>query len=415
MKSSIAFSVVCAAAAAVAAPVVSDVTMTQSDDTVTIGYTLSEEPAIITVDILQSSPETGWASIGAEHLTYMAGDVNRRVDVGAHTLTWKPRKAWPNNAVTENVKAVVSAWSVSAPPDYVVMSLVAANDVRYYADKDSIPYGLTNDLYKTEYLVMRKIPAANVEWRMGAAGGYHLVTLPKDYYIGIYEVTRRQLELIGVPANYSPMFTDMSCYATRPADKIRYEEIRGATATCNWPSDGHVVSASSFLGKLRALTGLDGIDLPTEAQWEFAYRAGSGSLFYTYPDGSAIPNEKIGRCKENGGRVTTDGGKSYSDPEPGCGLENGTAAVGSYEPNAWGVYDMVGNLREWCLDWFVSDISGSDWDPTTGPASGTNTKRAYRGGSYVNGYVSSYATERNEHGPASSANYIGFRVALELP
>ena len=76
---------------------------------------------------------------------------------------------------------------------------------------------------------------------------------------------------------------------------------------------------------------------------------------------------------------------------------------------------MVGNLREWCLDWFVSDISGSDWDPTTGPASGTNTKRAYRGGSYVNGYVSSYATERNEHGPASSANYIGFRVALELP
>ena len=63
MKSSIAFSVVCAAAAAVAAPVVSDVTMTQSEDTVTIGYTLSEEPAIITVDILQSSPETGWASI----------------------------------------------------------------------------------------------------------------------------------------------------------------------------------------------------------------------------------------------------------------------------------------------------------------------------------------------------------------
>lgn len=68
MKSSIAFSFVCAAFAAVAAPVVSDVTLAQSDGTVTIGYTLAEESAIITVDI-----QTNNVSIGAQHLTYFCG------------------------------------------------------------------------------------------------------------------------------------------------------------------------------------------------------------------------------------------------------------------------------------------------------------------------------------------------------
>lgn len=341
--------------------------------------------------------------------------MNKQVAVGTHTMTWKPRKAWPNNEVTENVKAVVSAWSLSAPPNYVVMSLLADNAVTYYEDVASIPYGVTNELYKTEYMVLRKIPAANVEWRMGASGGYHLVKLPKDYYLGIYEVTRRQLELVGQPALYSPTFTNKTCYAHRPADKIYYNDIRGSMVDYNWPSNSHAVLSTSFMGKLRTKTGLSGLDLPTEAQWEFAYRAGSGGSLYTYADGSAIPTEKIGRYKENGGRVLLEDGKTWKDPDNNATLENGTAAVGSYEPNPWGLYDMAGNVREWCLDWYVADITGEGWDPTTGPEAGTNAKRVYRGGSYVNGISSSYATERGEHNPASGANYIGFRVALELP
>ena len=148
-----------------AAPEVSGVTLTQdADRTVRIAYALSGEPGIVTVDI-----QTNGVSIGGTLLTHFAGDVNRLVQPGSRSMSWQPHRAWPDNGVSTNLQAVVTAWATNAPPDYLVVSLTCTNSVRYFADAASVPGGVTNDLYKTDEIVLRRCHAANVEWRMGSS------------------------------------------------------------------------------------------------------------------------------------------------------------------------------------------------------------------------------------------------------
>ena len=404
-----------------AAPVVQSVTMSQAEDrTVTIEYSLSEA-GIVTVDIQTNNTEGAYVSIGGQHLTHFTGDVNRLVSAGTHKMTWKPRKAWPNDEVKDDVKAVVTAWAKDAPPDYMVCSLSVTNTVRFYTCAESIPYGVTNDMYKTEYLVMRKIPAANVEWRMGspsteycrdASGNYseipHIVALTNDYYIGVYPVTQRQYELM-MKTNPS-YFNNVADYATRPVERVKYDDIRGSSKQdtgFNWPQDGHAVLSTSFMGVLRTHTGMNGFDLPTEAQWEFACRAGCGSALY---NGMELSNgttcsrlAELGRYQKNGGYV--DG---TTVPDATCTADNGTAKVGSYAPNAFGLYDMLGNVWEWCLDNFVSDISNVD--PETGSTTFADL-RSYRGGAWTEVSSMCRAAARRRNRSYAVANSFGFRVA----
>lgn len=397
----------------VAAPVVSDVTMSQdASRTVTINYTLSGEPGIVTVDVQTNSGGNAWVSIGGQHLVYFAGDVNKRVETGARTITWKPRKAWPDNKVTENVRAVLSAWALNAPPDYMVTSLTAEKSVRFYASAETVPFGVTNEMYKTEYLVMRKVPAANVEWRMGspttengrdaATETPHLVTLGADYYIGVYPVTQRQYELL-MKTRPSHFYNDR---AMRPVEKVSYEDIRGAGTGYVWPTDDHNVSDSSLIGVLRTLTGVNGFDLPTEAQWEFACRAGCGAALYNGQELDSVTTSAnlnpLGRYARNGGRI---GGSK--DPLADCSADNGTAKVGSYAPNAWGLYDMLGNVHEWCLDWFQELPTG--YDVATGPDSGTY--RVLRGGRWWGDAGVCRCASRAAREPSGRHNTAGLRVA----
>lgn len=121
----------------------------------------------------------------------------------------------------------------------------------------------------------------------------------------------------------------------------------------SWP---HAPNPLSFLGKLRERTGLD-FDLPSEAQWEFAARAGHGSG--SWGDGSPILNSD---SDENLARL---GSYARSD-------EQGTTVVGTYAPNDWGLYDMQGNVWEWCLDWSKDDISAFGGTANVDPANGLN-------------------------------------------
>lgn len=405
----------------VAAPQVSGVALSQSGGTVTINYTLSVEPGIVTVDVQTNAGDNVWVSIGPEHLTHFAGDVNKRVDTGSHTITWKPRKAWPDNKVTENVKAVVSAWALNAPPDYMVVSLVSSHSVEFYTSSKAVPFGVTNDLYKTDYLVLRKIPAANVRWRMGspatpaekgrtaARETPHEVMLADDYYMGIYPVTQRQYERM---MNSRPSrFKLDSDYMTRPVDQISYEAIRGtAGAGYNWPENEHAVLSTSFMGVLRSFTGLDGFDLPTEAQWEFACRAGCGAALYNgkeLEDTSSSGNlNQLARYKANGGYE--NGGTT--SPDNNCTADNGTAKVGSFEQNAWGLYDMLGNVAEWCLDWYQESPLG--FDVSKGPASGTY--RVFRGGSFGDDASCCRCAYRAGYKPSGNYSDYGFRVSCSV-
>ena len=402
------------------APVVSDVRMSQdASRTVTINYTLSEGPGIVTVDIQTNAGDNAWVSIGGKHLTYFAGDVNKKVESGEHTMTWLPRRAWPDNEVKENVRAVVSAWALDVPPDYMVVSLTVPDTVFFYTSVESIPFGISNDMYKTDYLVMRKIPAANVTWRMGSptTEGWHaadeesrMITLGDDYYIGVYEVTQRQYEHVtGADATSIACFRRESDYAMRPMETVSWSTVRGG---CEWPSAKHQVGETCFIGKLRTLSGLEDMDLPTEAQWEFACRAGCGDAFYNGKIGTNGYDEPncglVARYAYDGGLVHKEDGSLVWPDDYNCTSEQGTAKVGTYAPNAWGLYDMLGNVMEFCLDWYVANPTQEE-SVAGGPTSGSD--RSVRGGGFNHVAFECRCAARKSISETGTSDNCGFRLA----
>ncbi len=315
----------------------------------------------------------------------------------------KPEAALPS-------EPVVNGKSGGDKDLYLVIDLsrgtkAAKYPVKYLAQ---IPKGGWDDEYKTEKLVLRKIESG--KFLMGSPEDElgrktetrHEVTLTKAFYIGVFEVTQRQWEL--VMGNRPSIFKDAICYAVRPVEKVGYSDIRGMTAGAGWPVSG-AVDSDSFMGVMRAKTGFLSFDLPTEAQWEYAGRAGTTSALNSGKNLVSIEEDpgmaEVGRYKYNGGE-----GNARGD------LSSGTARVGSYTPNAWDLYDIHGNVWEMCLDW-MDAYSGLASDPK-GASSGT--KRVNRGGSWANDAPSCRSSNRGGSAPESTGGgRVGFRVAMTLP
>lgn len=210
---------------------------------------------------------------------------------------------------------------------------------------DTLPEG---DEYKTTSIVLKKIPAGSFFMCNQCT-----VKISKPFYIGVYELTRRQMQLLAPRSSWMQKYGHGDQVSDHPANMVTFNVLRGTNLGCQWPQSDEV-DPDSVIGVLREKTGLK-IDLPTEAQWEYACRAGTTSL-YNNGGNSSVDLGKLGRYRGSG---------------------RGLARVGSYEPNAWGLYDMHGNVFEWCLDWGPWPLR--DCTDPKGSPSGAN--RCLRGGS----------------------------------
>ena len=320
------------------------------------------------------SVSNGGAPVSA---TSLSGAVGANVTPGpGRRIVWDAGADWAGQ-FSENVRVSVTAddGRTVAAGNYLVIDLSGGPSASSYPVSylTAVPTGGWSDTYKTTKLVMRKIPKGS--FTMGSPADelgrdsdepQHQVTLTKDFYIGVFEVTQRQWEL--VMGNRPSYFNNASHYATRPVESVSYYDIRENPANsddpaADWPANS-IVNATSFMGKLRAKTGLSTFDLPTESQWEYACRAGTttalNSGYNLTSTGSDPRMDAVGRYWYNGGSGYTQNGDTSV----------ATAKAGSYLPNAWGLYDMHGNVWEWCLDWYGT-YPGSVQDPD-GAASGSN-------------------------------------------
>ena len=422
-----------AAVSLTAAPQVGDVTFGQgsvSSRMATITYSLANEPAIVTIDI-----RTNGVSIGEANLTHFAGDVNRVVQPGAmRTAYWYPDRAWPDHR-SDSATAVVTAWATNAPPDYMVVDLTDGSTT-YYTSTNCLPDGgLANDVYRTDRMVFRKIPARGVTWRMGSptdelgrktSEAPHLVTLTKDYWFGIYPVTMGQHKRFKNDNSiYAPSicyFTNIACHATRPMQGVGMKSMRSWTANY-WPAAGHAIDAGTHLSAFRDKVGGVPFDLPTEAQWEYAARAGVGTSLTT---GKNLTNahtdtqlNALGRYKYNCG--ASDGG-SLTDETRANDDSTGTSKVGTYPPNRWGIYDIHGNVADLCLDRYADytgDMSTVQTDPQ---GDSSSTRYVARGGywGYTENNMAACCRLASRNSVADGTDlavtfrHIGYRLCLEI-
>ncbi len=220
----------------------------------------------------------------------------------------------------------------------------------------------------------------------------HKVTLSKPFYMGKYEVTQAQWEQImgNNPGDFKG--------PKKPVDKVSWIECQEFLAKLNAKLGGAVIG-----GAFR---------LPTEAEWEYACRAGTTTKFYTGDNDTDL--EKASWYGGNSGTQTNEmrmamvAGRGRDRFSGHTGAQ--THEVGGKAPNTWGLYDMHGNVGEWCQDW-DGDYSPDPVTDPTGPASGK--ARIIRGGS-ANQYDiadNCRSAKRNQWFPHERGRFWGFRVA----
>lgn len=291
---------------------------------------------------------------------------------GRHRITWST-EADGLNLIASNVTVTVSllkydAAAITNDLFYVIDLSGGPNATRWPVScLAAVPKGGWTDEYKTTKLVLRRIEKGSISginngvWGCGAVSS---ITIDKPYYIGVFEVTSAQHALMKGGSGDA-----------RPQD-VTYDTLRGTSAGALYP-DSTAVDATSVIGILRAKTGLTTLDLPTEAQWEYACRAGTTS---DYNNGGSTEADlaTLGRYKGN----QNDGRGGFS---------RGVTTVGSYAPNRWGLYDMHGNEYEWCLEWFSQ-----------------GQLRALRGGSYI--FDAGHCHSGNRYGDNTFYYRNGFRL-----
>ncbi len=274
------------------------------------------------------------------------------------------------NCMTANAQGVIvyktDGTKIKVP--YTQLDSIAT--YTYEEGQDDVDDNAEVREYTVGGVTFRMIRVEAGTFQMGSTTGssnqqpVHSVTLSADYYIGETEVTQELW--IAVMGNNPSSFTSDS---RLPVEKVSWNDCQ------------------TFITKLNALTGAN-FRLPTEAEWEFAARGGNKSKGYTYSGSNAI------------GDVAW-----YSSNS-----ESKTHLVKTKTPNELGIYDMSGNVWEWCSDCYGDYSSAAVTDPQ-GPSSHSN--RVIRGGSWKNSATYSCSTYRNLNTPTYTYFNLGLRLASQ--
>ena len=406
------------------------------DSAYKVTYRLVGDSAIVTADFQTNTladASGAWVSVGGAAQWRVGGDVNRWVEKpeGADerlSLYWFPEDDWAGRTLpASQVRCVVSAWTTNDPPDVLVLDLRETGRRMWYPGLDYLPDGITANKYKGRYYPMRRIHAKGVTWVMGTCKGDgdwrhtasdatestdrhgHKVRLTCDYYIGVYQFTAQHYAYAITRTWNGPRFVNR---LPKSGYDTAFKRLRGSSVGLNWPvyvgdtfdyDASHQVDSGSRIATIRTVTELGGLDLPTEAQWEFACRAGVAGALYSGEPYTAANLAKLGRCTEN---------KNTPDCE---GLVNNAATVGSYIPNPWGLYDMLGNYLEYTLDRYASMATASQTDVYVDPVgAATGDNRVTRGGFYNWSMYYMSSAFRSEHGIEADSPAFCLRLALDI-
>lgn len=341
----------------------------------------------------------------------LEGDgANAPVKAGTHRMTWTVTDDYPNfnsTAFTVKMTALVGA----AP--YMVVDLSGGVDAISYPVSylTNVPEGGWGDEYKTTKLVLRLIPSGSFwmgspsdEFGRDGDENRHGVVLTKPFYIGVFECTQKQYQLVMGTTPSNPVADEDYLWKT-PVNNVSYNNIRGSVNGAGWPTHNQV-DADSFMGRLRSKANML-FDLPTEAQWEYACRAGTSTALNS---GKNLTSTEACKNMAEVGRFRY-GQKGQSLADGKAGWDSYQVCVGQFLPNAWGLYDMHGNVWELCRDlWYYGLDSATVVDPVGTSKLYYEGRRVYRGGAFDNGASACRAARRMGYSPSDRFNTIGFRV-----
>jgi formylglycine-generating enzyme required for sulfatase activity len=265
-----------------------------------------------------------------------------------------------NPSEAAEIRRVGVAYLAVNPRSEKVRSLVEQSE------RILMPTAFTNSVGMS----LKLLPAGS--FTMGDAAGSsdekpHRVTLTRPFYMGVHEVTNAQWKRVvgSVPSNWKD--------GDQPVENVSWEE---AVEFCRKLSD---MPEERTAGRVYRL--------PTEAEWEYACRAGTTTQ-YSFGDDET-------RLGDYGWFDGNSGSKTH--------------AVGQKMPNAWGLYDMHGNVWEWCSDWYGAYSDGAVTNPQ-GLSSGSD--RVRRGGSWLNSASICRSAYRRGPSPSNRRDILGFRLAL---
>ena len=311
--------------------------------------------------------------------TQLSGDT--ALTAGTHKFVWDMNA---EGLTFKSSNVVFNVSCETTPATYCVIDLsgganATSYPVTYLASPPS--GGFNVDEYKTTKLVLRRLEAGTFIMGDDQNDESHRVTLTKPFFCGLFEVTQKQYVLVtGTDPCASTQYGKRDAC---PVHYVSYEMIRGTSNGAKWPSSS-TVDSSSFMGKLRTRTGLN-FDLPTEAQWEYACRSGTTTVYYW-------------------GNTMNDSYAWYDSNSL-----TSTHSVGVKTPNAWWLYDMSGNVWEWCLDWNGTLAYGTN---PKGSSSGVN--RILRGGSWLRDANYCTSSTRGSSVPSGKSGQVGFRLTRTL-